>query len=69
MIGSKVIAFVFRHVYFASRISRQNPSPESLAFLISETGLIFLLWNQSEIGPGNRASPVNRAHVKWPLVW
>ena len=33
----------------------------------SETGLKFLTWTQGEIDPGNRASPVNRAHVKRPL--
>ena len=32
-------------------------------FLISETGLKFLIWTQSKIHPGNRASPVNRAHI------
>ena len=37
-------------------------------FLISETGLNFLIWTQGEIHPGNRASPVNRAYMKRPLV-
>ena len=32
MIGAKVIIFVFHHVYFVSRIWRQNSSPGSLAF-------------------------------------
>ena len=36
-------------------------------FLISETWLEFLIWTQGEIYPGNRDSPVNRAHVKRPL--
>ena len=35
-------------------------------FLISETGLNFLIWTQGEIHPGNRASPVNRANMKRP---
>ena len=70
MIGSTVIVFVFRHFCFAYRISRQNSSPGSLAFShLGNRAEIFLIWNQSEIVPGNRASPVNRAHVKWPLVW
>ena len=33
-------------------------------FLISETGLTFLLRTQGEIHPCNRASPLNRAYVK-----
>ena len=69
MIGSKVIAFVFRHVCFASRICARTLFRDLWPFLISETGLKFLLRNQSEVSPGNRASRVNRAHVKWPLVW
>ena len=32
MMGAKVIIFVFRHVCFVSRISRQNSSPGSLFF-------------------------------------
>ena len=32
-------------------------------FLISETGLKFPIWTQGKIHPGNRASPVNRAHI------
>ena len=36
-------------------------------FLISETGLNFLIRTQGEIDPGNRASPVNRTHMKRPL--
>ena len=34
----------------------------------SETGLKFLISTQSKIHPGNRASPVNRAHMKRPSV-
>ena len=26
--------------------------------------LLFLIWTQGKIGPGNRANPVNRALVK-----
>ena len=37
-------------------------------FLISETGLKFLIWIQGKIHPGNRASPVNRADMKRPSV-
>ena len=33
---------------------------------ISETGLNFLIWTQCEIGLGNLASTVSRAHVKRP---
>ena len=36
-------------------------------FLISKTGLKFLIWTQDEIHPGNRASPVNWVHMKRPL--
>ena len=35
-------------------------------FLISETELKFLIWAQGKIHRGNRASPVNRAHMKRP---
>ena len=35
MMGAKVIIFVFRHVCFVSRISRQNSSPGSLFFVSS----------------------------------
>ena len=34
------------------------------SFLVSETGLKFLIWTQGEVRPGNRASPVNRG-----LIW
>ena len=37
---------------FGARIRSQDLWP----FLISETGLKFLIWTQSEIHPGNRAS-------------
>ena len=42
---------------FGARTRPQDLWP----FLISETGLNFLVWNQGEIHPGNRA------HVKRPL--
>ena len=45
---------------FGARTRSQDLWP----FLISETGLKFLIWTQGEIQPGNRASPVNQAHVK-----
>ena len=45
---------------FGARTRTQDLWP----FLISETGLKFLIWTQGEIHPGNRASPVNRAHMK-----
>ena len=35
-------------------------------FLVFETGLKFLIWTNGEIGPSNRASPFNRAHVRRP---
>ena len=41
LIGTKVIIFVFRHVFFVSRIWNQNSSPRSLAFS--------LLGNRAEI--------------------
>ena len=47
---------------FGARTRTQDLWP----FLISETGLKFLIWTQSKIHPGNRASPVNRAHMKRP---
>ena len=49
---------------FGARIRPQDLWP----FLISETGLKFLIWTQGKIHPGNRASLVNRAHMKRPLV-
>ena len=67
-IGPKVKIFVFRYVCFVSRIWRQNSSQDLWPFLISETRLKFLIWTQSKIHPGNRASPVNRVHMKRPLV-
>ena len=44
---------------FGARTRTQDLWP----FLISETGLKFLIWTQGEMHPGNRASPVNRAHM------
>ena len=49
---------------FGARTRPQDLWP----FLISETGLEFLKWTQGKIHPGNRASPVNRAHMKRPYV-
>ena len=49
---------------FGARTRTQDLWP----FLISETGLKFLIWTQSKIHPGNRVSPVNRAHMKRPLL-
>ena len=49
---------------FGARTRSQDLWP----FLISETGLKFLIWTQSKIHPGNRTSPVNRAHMKRPLL-
>ena len=49
---------------FGARTRTQDLWP----FFISETGLKFLIWTQSKIHPGNRASPVNRAHMKRPLA-
>ena len=49
---------------FGARTRTQDLWP----FLISETGLKFLIWTQGKIHSGNRASPVNRAHMKRPLV-
>ena len=51
--------------YFLEIRARTN---SSRPFFISETGLKFLIWTQSEIGPGNRASLVNQAHVKRPVI-
>ena len=51
------------------RESRARTRPQDLwPFLISETGLEFLIWTQGEIGLGKRASPVNWAHVKRPWI-
>ena len=49
---------------FGARTRPQDLWP----FFISETGLKFLIWTQGKIHPGNRASPVNRAHMKRPSV-
>ena len=84
MRGPNVKIFVFRYVCFVSRIwldcvqslfsqsslefgTRARPQ-DLWPFLISETGLEFLIWTQGKIHPGNRASLVNRAHMKRPLV-
>ena len=48
---------------FGARTRPQDLWP----FLISETGLKFLIWTQGKIYPGNRANPVNRAYMKRPL--
>ena len=48
---------------FGARTRTQDLWP----FLISETGLKFLIWTQDKIHPGNRANLVNRAHMKRPL--
>ena len=45
MVGVKVLIFVFCHVCFVSRISRQNSSPGSLTF--------FHLGNRAEISHMN----------------
>ena len=45
---------------FGARTRTQDLWP----FLISETGLKFLIWTQGKIHPGNRASPVNWVHMK-----
>ena len=45
---------------FGARTRSQDLWP----FLISKTGLKFLIWTQGKIHPGNRANPVNRAHMK-----
>ena len=47
---------------FGARTRSQDLWP----FLISETGLNFLIWTQGEIHTGKRASQVNRAHMKSP---
>ena len=47
---------------FGARTHTQDLSP----FLISETGLKFLMWTQGKIHAGNQASPVYRAHMKRP---
>ena len=69
--NAKVRIFVFRHVFFVSRIWSQSSSPRDDLWpfldLISETGLKFVTWTQGEIRPGKlQASSVNRAHVKRP---
>ena len=59
MIGAKVIIFVFRMSAFLSLCAGTRPQ-DLWSFLISETGLKFLIWTQGEIGL------VNRAHMKRP---
>ena len=51
---------------FGARIRSQDLWP----FLISETGLKFLIWTQSEIHPGNRASRPRSTRLMWrgPLL-
>ena len=44
-----------------------RPRPQDLwPFLISETGLKFLIGTQGKIHPGNQANPVNRAYMEGP---
>ena len=57
MIGAKFIIFVFRMSAFLSLCAGTRPQ-DLWPFLISETGLKFLIWTQGEIGL------VNRAHMK-----
>ena len=65
MIGANAITFLCIFALFL--IFRARTRPQDLwLFLISETGLKFLIWTQGEIGPGNWASPVNRDNVKRP---
>ena len=70
-IGPKVKIFVFRNCVSLYLLCFPNLAPGLVPsifdlFLISETGLKFLISNQG-IHPGNQASPVNRAHMKRPL--
>ena len=68
MMGAKVKISVFCHVCLVSGIWCRSRPQNLWPFLISETGLKFLIWTQSEIHPGNQANPVKRAHVKKPLI-
>ena len=49
------------------KIGARTRTQDLWLFLISETGLKFLIWTQGKIHPGNRGSPVNRADMKRPL--
>ena len=65
MIGAKIKTLCF--AMFASFLEfRAWTHPQNLRrFLISETGLKFLVWTQGKIDPGNQASPpVNTAHER-----
>ena len=55
---------------FRARTGPRIPSdpPDLWPFFISATGLKFLIWTQSEIGPRKLAGPFNRAHLKRPSV-
>ena len=66
-IGPKVKMFVFRYVALFPKFGARTRTQDLWPFLIWETGLKFLIWTQDKIHPGNRASPVNRAHTKRPL--
>ena len=70
MIGVKVITrlrFAICVLFFQFRAKTR---PKDLRpFLISETGLSFLIWTQGEIRAGKRASPVDWAHMKRPLMF
>ena len=48
------------------KIGARTRTQDLWLFLISETGLKFLIWTQGKIHPGNRGSPVNRADMKRP---
>ena len=67
MIGLKVKIFVFTLspclLCFSNLVPELIPRIFDL-FSFRNPGWNFSLWTQGEIHPGNRASPVNRAHVK-----
>ena len=66
MIGPKGIFLFFAMFSLFPESGARTRSQDLWPFLISETGLNFLIWTQGEIRTGKRASPVNRAHMKSP---
>ena len=61
----KLNFFVFRDAFVSALFLELVPRIFGLNFLISEAGLKFLIWTHGElIRPGNRASRVNRTHVR-----
>ena len=67
MIEAKVITLCFTTFAFFLKFCTTTHPQDLQPYLITETGLKFLISTQGEIiGPGSQVSQVNWAHVKKP---